>query len=199
MSSEYFGSGDADPASLESPGSEYHLDYATPTIPKWYAVCVKHQHEKAVARTLAGLGLETFLPLYRSRRTWSDRIKILELPLFSGYVFARFAASERLVVLVAPGVRSIVSSGGRLAAVSEEEIASLQRMVSSGAPLQPYPFLQVGQTVRIERGPLRGVKGILLQCKGSWRVVVSIEILQRSVAAEVDREDVVPCKTRADG
>jgi transcription antitermination factor NusG len=160
---------------------------------RWYAVQVRHQHEKAVARALAHGGFETFLPLYRCRRQWSDRVKVLELPLFASYVFARFPLEWRVHVLRTPGVRSIVSFNRQPAPVREEEIRYLRTVVESGAPIEPWPFLREGQRVRIERGPLSGVEGILLRFKGAWRVVVGVEILSRAVAAEVDRETVRPC------
>lgn len=133
------------------------------------------------------------MPLYRSRRQWSDRVKVLELPLFPTYVFARFREVQRVQVLRTPGVRSIVAFNHRLAPVRDEEIQSLQVMVRSGVPVEPWPILREGQRVRVERGPLQGVEGILLRFKNCWRVVVGVEILQRAVAAEVDRDVVRPC------
>ena len=156
--------------------------------PLWYALTVKPNHERAAAQALGSKGLETFLPLYRSRRRWSDRIKELELPLFAGYVFCRFKAAERAGILSTPGVNSVVGFGRRPAPVSDGEIAAVRTIVSSGLPVGPWPFLRVGQKVRIEAGPLCGVEGILTQVKDVWRVVVSVELLQRSVAAEVDRD-----------
>jgi len=161
---------------------------------RWYAVQVRHQHEKAVARALTHNNFETFLPLYRSRRQWSDRVKLLELPLFPSYVFARFREPQRVLVLRTPGVRSIVSFNHRPAPVREEEIESLQVMVRSGLPIEPWPILREGQRVRVERGPLQGVEGVLLRFKSGWRVVVGVEILQRAVAAEVDRDVLAPCR-----
>ena len=156
-------------------------------IPRWFAVRVQPQHEKAVARNLSYLGHETFLPLYRTRRAWSDRIKELQLPLFASYVFARFPFRLRVPVLNTPGVLSVITFGKQPAPVPDHEIAAIQAMVASGLPVHPWPYLKCGQPVRIRRGPLNGLEGILLQFKGSWRVVVSVNLLQRSVAAEVDR------------
>jgi transcription antitermination factor NusG len=174
--------------------SPAQLAFSESTEPlHWYAVHVRHQHERAVARALSHNNFETFLPLYRSRRQWSDRVKVLELPLFPTYVFARFREVQRVQVLRTPGVRSIVSFNHRLAPVRDEEIQSLQVMVRSGVPIEPWPILREGQRVRVERGPLQGVEGILLRFKNSWRVVVGVEILQRAVAAEVDRDVVRPC------
>jgi transcription antitermination factor NusG len=156
--------------------------------PQWYALTVKPNHEKSAAQALESKALEVFLPLYRARRRWSDRIKELELPLFAGYVFCRYAAPDRARVLATPGVTSVVGFGNKPAAVPESEIESVRTMVSSGLPLSPWPFLRVGERVRIEAGPLCGVEGILTQVKDAWRVVVSVELLQRSVAAEVERD-----------
>lgn len=158
----------------------------------WYAVRVKHQHERVVAQALTGRGVETFLPLYRSRRQWSDRIKVVEFPLFAGYVFARFELPEKLRVITVPSVHYIVGFDGKPAPVRDEEIAYLQTMMRSGAPVEPWPYLREGQRVRVERGPLQGVEGILLRFKGTWRVVVGVELLQRAVAAELDRDTVRP-------
>jgi len=162
--------------------------------PEWFALRVKPQHEKPVARHLSTAGLESFLPLYRTRRAWSDRTKELELPLLAGYVFARFGLPERVTALRIPGVHHLVGFGRGPTPVPEEEIATLKRMVASGLPIQPWPYLRIGDWVRIVRGPLREIDGILVQVKSCWRVVVSVHLLQRSVAAEVDRLAVVPTK-----
>lgn len=154
--------------------------------PAWYALRVKPQHEKAVATALQTRGFEEFLPLHRSRRIWSDRIKELQLPLFAGYVFCRFEIEWKTQILRTPGVRSIVSFGKKPAAVRDSEIESVKTLVGSGLPLHPWPFLKVGQAIRIEHGPLRGVEGIVLELKDAWRVIVSVTLLQRSVAVEVD-------------
>lgn len=155
---------------------------------QWYALTVKPNHERAVAQALVCKNLESFLPLYLTRRRWSDRIKELELPLFAGYVFCRFADGERTKALTTPGVTSVVGFGNRPAPVTEEEIHAVRTMLASGLPVGPWPYLRVGERVRIEAGPLRGLEGILTQVKDVWRVVVSVELLQRSVAAEVDRD-----------
>jgi transcription antitermination factor NusG len=156
--------------------------------PLWYALTVKPNHERAAAQALESKGLETLVPLYRSRRRWSDRIKELELPLFAGYVFCRFPGNQRARILSTPGVNSVVGFGNRPAPVDDGEIHAVRTLVASGLPVSPWPFLRVGEKVRVESGPLCGVEGILTQVKDAWRVVVSIELLQRSVAAEVDRD-----------
>jgi len=158
----------------------------------WFALTVKPQHERAAAFALRQKGFEEFLPLYRTRRRWSDRMKELELPLFPGYVFCRFPSSERASVLMTPSVRSIVAFGRQAAPVADEEIRAIQTMICSGLPLAPWPYLRVGQRIQIEEGPLRGVEGILVGLKDAWRVVVSVNLLQRSVAVEIDRRAVTP-------
>lgn len=162
------------------------------TPDNWYALVVKPQHERSAERALALQGLEGFLPCYRSRRHWTDRIKEIELPLFSGYLFCRMGLEERLKVLTSPGVVAIVGFGGRPAPVSPEEVSALRRMTASNLRLQPWPYLKEGQRVRIERGPLGGLEGILVRSKDFWRVVVSVDLLRRSVGVEIDREAIVP-------
>jgi transcription antitermination factor NusG len=152
----------------------------------WYAVRVKSRHENTVASHLLGRGYQAFLPLYKSRNRWSDRFKEVELPLFPGYVFCRFNPLNRLPVLTIPGVVYVVGAGRTLLPIDETEIAAIQTAVKSGLPSQPWPFLQIGHRVRIEHGPLSGVEGILLGFRGNQRLVLSITLLQRSVAVQVD-------------
>jgi transcription antitermination factor NusG len=160
--------------------------------PAWFAVAVRPQHEKAVAGALRARGIEQYLPLYRARRRWSDRWKELDLPLFAGYVFVRFAPAGRREVLTTPGLVAIVGFGGRPAEILPEQIAAVRRLSDSGLRLEPWPFLKTGQRVRIERGPLAGLEGVLVRVKAPWRLIVSVDLLERSVAAEVDREAVAP-------
>ncbi|MEK7403974.1 MAG: UpxY family transcription antiterminator [Acidobacteriota bacterium] len=159
---------------------------------EWFALSVRHQHEKTVAFHLARLDLETCLPLYRTRRAWSDRQKELDLPLFAGYVFCHVPLGSHAPILNLPGVHSFVGFGRGPTPIPDAEIDALKTMVASQIPVHPWPFLQTGQRVRIDRGPLRNLEGILVEVKDSWRVVVSVELLQRSVAAEVDRMCVSP-------
>lgn len=154
----------------------------------WFAVTVKPHHEKTVSVVLRNKGLEEFLPLYRVRNRWSDRVKELHLPLFPSYVFCRFAFAHRLRVLTIPSVTGIVGFGGEPAPIPDDEIGAVQKLVVSGLPLGPWPFLKVGQHIRITRGALHDVEGILIQLKDSCRVVVSVELLQRSVAVTIDRD-----------
>jgi transcription antitermination factor NusG len=153
----------------------------------WYALYTRHQHEKSVAAGLSGRGFETFLPLYTSMHCWADRTKEVSLALFPCYVFVRgkFGGQE-LPILTTPGVHSFVRHAGRAAMIPEVEIDGVRRMIESSLRVEPHPFLQVGDWVRVKSGPLAGQEGILLSKKKSWRLVVSVELLGRSVAVEVD-------------
>lgn len=133
--------------------------------------------------------------MYRSKRKWSDRTKELELPLFPGYLFCRFDFSNRLPILITPGVKLIVGFGKIPAPVSCDEIESLRKVVASGATATPWPYLSVGQRVQVRDGALAGVEGLLLQVKNSYRIVLSVDLLQRSVAVELDRASVAPVRT----
>jgi len=146
-----------------------------------------------VNTALSEKSFEAFLPTYRTRRRWSDRVKEVEAPLFKGYTFCRFDASRRLPILTTPGVVSIVgfSCSGPVA-VDEHEMAAVRTMVESGTVIGPWPFLREGQFVSVERGPLSGVEGIVINLKGQYRLVVSVSLLQRSVAVEIDRDWVRP-------
>ncbi len=159
-------------------------------IHPWYAVRVRSNFERTASNSLRQKGYSEFTPFYRVRRRWSDRTKTLELPLFRGYVFCRFDINKRLPILQTPGVVSIVCFGKQFIPVSEEEMAAIQAVVKSGREVQPWPYLREGQRVRIVSGPLRGVEGIVLDLKDGWRIVVSVTILQRSVAAEIDRDSI---------
>ena len=156
-----------------------------PTQP-WFAVQVMGHREKIAHDFLLARGYESFLPIYRCRRHWSDRIKHLELPLFPGYIFCRFNLYNRLPILQTPGVLYIVGIGKTPAAISEEEILAVRSIVEARLPTQPWPFLQAGQKVRLNCGPLQGLDGIVLQLKSSCRLIVSVKLLQRSVATEID-------------
>jgi transcription antitermination factor NusG len=166
-------------------------------LKQWFAVRTATGRERFVSTQLQGKGYEDFLPTYRSRRQWSDRTKQLELPLFPGYLFCRFDFSNRLPVLITPGVKVIVGFGKIPAPVSCEEIESLRHVVSTGASATPWPYLSVGQKVQVREGALTGLEGILLQVKNSLRIVLSVELLRRSVAVELDSASVAPVRRHA--
>lgn len=152
----------------------------------WFALQVRTQHEKSVAQFLSGRSYEWFLPMYKCRKRWSDRVKEVETPLFPGYLFCRFNLMQRLPILQTPGVIQIVGYNRQPVAVEESEIQAIQMLVVSGLPKQPWPFLHTGDKVQIESGPLRGMMGILTDFKGKHRLIVSITLLQRAVAVEID-------------
>jgi transcription antitermination factor NusG len=158
----------------------------------WFALRLRSRYENTVATILGGKGYEWFLPLYKSRRSWSDRIKEIQLPLFPGYIFCRFDLQHRLPILTTPGVVTVVGIGKRPIPIDDAEIAAIQAAVRSGIPSRPWPFLRIGQRVRVEYGPLCGLEGILLDFKGQRRLVLSVTLLQRSVAVEVDDAWVIP-------
>jgi transcriptional antiterminator NusG len=158
----------------------------------WFALQVRARQEASVGEQLKGQGYERFLPFYKLRKRWSDRIKEIEAPLFPGYLFCRFNPHNRLPILKTPGVIQIVGFNNTPAAVDEVEILSIQRLVSSGVQHQPCPFLAVGDRVRISAGPLVGLEGLLTDIKGSRRLVLSVSLLQRSVAVEIDSAFITP-------
>lgn len=152
----------------------------------WYALQVRSRKEGYVASQMEGQGFECLLPTYKSVRRWSDRVKEVEQPLFPGYLFCRFDFQSRRPVITTPGVLQIVGYGRTAISVSDEEIQLLQLAVSSGMPKQPWPYLEVGQRVRVNYGTLSGLEGILVNVKGNHRVILSVTLLQRSVAMEVE-------------
>lgn len=160
----------------------------------WYALQVRPRFEKVVARNLRAKGFDEFLPLFRRRRQWSDRMKVIELPLFPGYVFSRFDIDDRLPILLVPGVRAVVAAGRSAAPVDEREIEGLRSVVTSGLDYQPWPFVRAGEPVLVENGALAGVEGIVKTVKNEDRLIISISLLRRSVAVEIDRENVKPLR-----
>jgi transcription antitermination factor NusG len=165
----------------------------------WYALSVKARHEKAVAAALRGRGVLEFLPLYRSFHESGGRIQSVNLPLFPGYIFCSFDYRNRMLVLVNPGVLSIVGNGNSATPVDTREIDSIASMIQSGLAVSPWPFVKEGDIVYVEKGPLRGLQGTLIAFKGDYRVVVSVGLLQRSVAVEVNRWWVRPLPEAAPG
>ena len=161
-------------------------------VERWYAVSVRPKHEKLVARHLEYQGLNCFLPVYRSVRRWKDRRKELDMALFPGYVFVNLSLPDRLGVLRAPGVLRFVTFQGQPAAVPDSEIRALESSMSAGLSPQPHPYLYQGRRVRVKRGPLVGAEGIMIRRKDRFRLVLSIDLIMRSVMLEVDEADVEP-------
>src|SRR5215472_15841104 len=164
----------------------------TYTPAQWYAAYTRANHERSVAKQLAGRLVEHFLPVYESLRRWKDRRVKLEMPLFPGYVFVRIALRDRLRVLQLPSVVRLVGFGGHPIALPDAEIQPLRSGLGPELRAEPHPFLSVGRHVRFKSGPLAGLEGILLRRKGGYRVVVSIELIQRSIIADTDIADVEP-------
>ncbi|HWQ53792.1 MAG TPA: transcription termination/antitermination NusG family protein [Bryobacteraceae bacterium] len=161
----------------------------------WFALHTKRNREKSVGQLLRAKGYEELVPTYRSLRKWSDRYKQLELVLFPGYVFCRFDPAKRGPILATPGVAAVVGNGRVPIPLENSEIDALRRVIGSELPVEPWPYLRVGQRVAIEGGPLTGLEGILQEVRRSCRIVVSVDLLQRSVAVEVDRDRVRPLGT----
>lgn len=157
----------------------------------WYALAVRSRHEKSAGTVLRHKGLEEFVPLYRQRHRWSDRFKEIDVPLFPGYVFTRFDPRQRFSVLSTPGVLFIVGAGNKPSPIADEEITALRSLVQSGLPALPWPYLEAGTQVMILAGPLQGLHGIFLG-KQHHRLVLSVTLLRRSVAVEVDSHWVKP-------
>ena len=158
----------------------------------WYALMVKHQHERPLASALRQKGFEALAPFYKTSKHWSDRVKVIELPLFPGYVLCRFRFDQRTKVLDTPGVSRVVSFNGSPAPVSGEEIEAIRVVMTAKAPVRPWPHLKPGDRVRIERGALRGIEGTLLREKDVLRLIIGVELLQRSVAVEIDADWIAP-------
>ena len=162
--------------------------------PAWYALRVRSNFEQTTTAFLTSIGFEAFLPTYRERRRWSDRLKEMDAPLFPGYVFCHMDVDRRQVVVRAPGFMNIVSAGPTFLPVPDAEIIAVRTIVNSPVLRTPYPYLCIGDRVVIDHGPLTGVEGILLEKKNEHRLIVSIHLLQRSIAAEISLEWVRPVK-----
>ncbi len=159
---------------------------------KWYALQVHARKEQLVASQLENRSLECFLPTYKSLRKWSDRTKEIQQALFPGYVFCRFDYENRQPVVMTNGVTQVVGNGKAAIPIAEAEIEALQVAVQSGVPSQPWPYLRTGEYVQINYGHLAGLQGILVNFKGNHRVVLSVTLLQRSLALEVELEWLTP-------
>jgi transcription antitermination factor NusG len=159
---------------------------------KWYALQVRSRFEKVVGLHLRHKGFEEYVPVYRSRRQWSDRVKEIEKPLFPGYIFCKFDAMDRLPILIIPGVISVVNFGGSPLAVDENEIFAVQSVVNSGLTYGPWPFMSAGTPIRVRYGPLRGLEGFVVEVKNSYQLIISVALLARSVAVSIERDSVEP-------
>jgi transcription antitermination factor NusG len=152
----------------------------------WYALLTRHQHEKTVAVALSNKNHVVYLPLYRSVRRWQDRAKQVLLPMFPCYVFIREGMDRQLQILSTPGIIHIVGWGGRPAIVPQSQLVAVRQIIESCLHVETHPYLQCGDRVRVKTGPLMGLEGILVRKKGLARLVISMEMLGRSVAVEID-------------
>jgi transcription antitermination factor NusG len=159
---------------------------------RWFALRVKSRCEKIVSTILQHKGFEEFLPIYESRRRWSDRLQPVKMPLFLGYVFCRLDPQYRLSLLTTPGVLYFVGIGKIPTPIDDAEIAAIQSVVRSGLRVDPWPVLDVGRRVLLQEGPLAGLEGLLVEARKQHRIVVSVTLLRRSVAVEIEREWVMP-------
>jgi transcription antitermination factor NusG len=164
---------------------------------EWYAIRVKSRCEKMVSEQLQQKGYEPFLPMYWSRRLWTDRVKVLQLPLFTGYLFCRFDIEKRLGILRTPGVVNILGRGREPMAVDPRQVEAVRLAITSGQSVKPWTSFEVGQRVRVELGPLRGVIGTLLRYKNESQLILQVDLMQRAMAVEVDETWVVPCDQAA--
>jgi transcription antitermination factor NusG len=154
----------------------------------WFAVRTRSNFEKVAAFSLENKGITSYLPTYTNRRRWSDRVVVAETPLFRGYVFCRFNPNNRLPILTTTGVISIIGCGTEPSPIEDREIEAIQAILRNGLAAEPCPFLREGQAVRVVRGALAGVDGILTKKKSDFRLVISVTMLQRSISVEIDRE-----------
>jgi len=158
----------------------------------WYAGYTAARHEKRVAEHLALRGIEHFLPLYEAIHHWNNGRHRVQLPLFSGYIFVHIALQNRLRVLEVPGLVRLVGFGALPCPLPETDINKMREALTDGTLAEPYPYLTVGRRVGIRSGPLRGMTGILLRRRNKYRVVISVDLIQRSMAVEVEAGEVVP-------
>jgi transcription antitermination factor NusG len=158
--------------------------------PQWYAIHTRSRHEKTVAEQLLGRSVDHFLPLYETVRKWKNGRFKVRLPLFPGYLFVRILLKDRLQVVQVPGVVGLVGFSGVPAPLPPAEIETIRDALEKGVHAEPHPYLKVGSRVRIKAGPLGGLNGILLRKKGQLRVVVSVDLIMRSIATDVDVSEV---------
>jgi transcription antitermination factor NusG len=161
--------------------------------PAWYALYTKHQHEKSAADLLVRKQFEVLSPLYSSTRRWKDRTKQgVLLPVFPCYLFVHTTLDRKLEVVRTPGIFSMVSSGGLACEVPEQDIQMVRKICSEPSRIEPHPYLCTGETVRVRTGPFAGLSGVITRLKNGFRVVLSIALLQKSVAVELDALSLEP-------
>ena len=184
-------------ATFHNIATEARTSLAVETDPLWYAAYTSANHEKRVAEQLGVRSVEHFVPLYESVRRWKDRKVRLQLPLFPGYVFVRLGLRDRLRVLQVPGVARLVGFNGLPCALPDSEIEALKAGLASGVRAEPHRYLTVGRRVRVKTGPLAGMEGVLARKKNGARFVISLDLIMRSVAVDVDALELEPCGSNA--
>jgi transcription antitermination factor NusG len=172
--------------------ARHHCGVETVAADRWYALFVRSRHEKTVENSLRSKRYNVFSPSYRTKRRRVDRIAEIEVALFPGYVFCQFDPSKRLPILMTPGVVGVVGRGNRPEPVDDTEIASIRTVALAGRSVQPWPFLRLGQRIRMQSGPLTGVEGIFLRVEDEDHLVVSVTLLQRAVSVIIERDSVSP-------
>ena len=160
--------------------------------PYWYAIQTRSRHEKVVRDQLAAKSIQHLLPLWRKRSMWKDRVRFVDIPLFSGYLFGHFALQDRITILDTVGVVRLVGMQGRPLPIPEEQIAAIHTMMEQRLPYNPHPYLVEGARVRIKRGLMAGTEGIFITKKHKHRLVISVDLIQQAVAVDVDEMDVEP-------
>jgi len=164
----------------------------TDQSPRWYALRTKSRHEKQVRDQLERLGIEPLLPTVKRLSQWKDRKKEIEIPLFSGYCFVRFSQQDRLPVQKVLGVVEVVGCGSRPEPIPDEEIEALKTLMNSVLPYDSHPYLHEGMMVEVVRGPLQGVRGVLLRKEKCHRLIIGVRLIQQAASVEIDVRDVMP-------
>lgn len=176
---------------LES-AARHPFGVVTAAAGQWYALFVRSRHEKTVENSLKSKRYNVFSPSYRTKRKRVDRIAEIEVALFPGYVFCQFDPSKRLPILMTPGVVGVVGRGNRPEPVDDTEIDSIRTVALAGRSVQPWPFLRLGQRIRMQSGPLTGIEGIFLRVQDENHLIVSVTLLQRAVSVVIEKDSVSP-------
>lgn len=172
--------------------ARHHFGLETVAADRWYALFVRSRHEKVVENSLRSKRYRVFSPSYRTKRKRVDRIAEIEVPLFPGYVFCQFDPCKRLPILMTPGVVGVVGRGTSPEPVEDTEIDSIRTIALAGRSVQPWPFLRLGQRIRMQSGPLTGIEGIFLRVLDEDHLIVSVTLLQRAVSVVIEKDSVSP-------
>jgi len=164
--------------------------------PYWYAIQTRSRHEKVVRDQFEAKSITHLLPLWRKRSIWKDRVKLVDVPLFSGYLFGYFALQDKIAVLETVGVARLVGINGRPVPIPDEQITAVRTMMEHRLPCSPHPYLVEGMRVRIKSGLLAGAEGILIAKKQRHRLVISLDVIHQAVAVDVDSAEVEPLESR---